>query len=310
MGAARRVRSAVSNAAIAKARRALADLDELLGEEKLEPLHLTVKLCDQFLCWSRKRNSRTWVRAQWRILKWWRAELPPRIDLRELDLVKHVLPALDRAKGARAHRIAVLKKLCAWLRYDRHLLAAADDPTASLRVPQNTPAQWKRSKIVPLASIEKTREQLGARQRDVLDILLGTAWHLTEVERFAHAGELLPAPPQQVARGAAAVLCTRHKSRAPHLTAVSAPVLAAAKRLRERGGLSVSNFAKALRAATRAAHVAPWTPGCLRHTVSSHALEQGTDDAAVASFLGHADKRTTRRWYILWVAPAKIPTLA
>lgn len=228
--------------------------------------------------------------------------------MRALELRTHVLPRLRRCRTARTHRIAILKRFVSWLCNVEHELA--HDPLATLKVPQGRPAQWTRSKVVDVDALVATSARLTQRWRDAIDILAGTGWHVTELQRFARAGDIVEPTPLERARGVAGVLGTRHKRGQPFLIPVSAGVLEAARRERARGGLSISRFYKAVVAAARAAGVKRWTPGRLRHTVATFALQQGALPAAVSAFLHQSsDYRTVRRWYAVYVAPAKIPTL-
>ena len=67
-----------------------------------------------------------------------------------------------------------------------------------------------------------------------------TGWHVSEVQRFATAGEIEPPAPSQKELGTVGILIVRHKSGEQHRTAVTAKTLEAARRLRERGGLSIA----------------------------------------------------------------------
>ncbi|ACG73253.1 integrase family protein [Anaeromyxobacter sp. K] len=56
--------------------------------------------------------------------------------------------------------------------------------------------------------------------------------------------------------------------------------------------------------------IPPFTPGRLRHSVATWAIDAGADPAQVAAFLGHRSPRTTRKFYATHSAPTKVPTLA
>jgi integrase len=91
-------------------------------------------------------------------------------------------------------------------------------------------------------------------------------------------------------------------------TAVSAEALEAAKRLRERGSLSIEKYGLAVKAACRAAQIEPFTPGQFRHSVATWAINSGADPASVAAFLNHKSPRTTRKFYATHATPKKVPT--
>ena len=265
-------------------------------------LYLTPALSAQFLVWSEdeRHNTPKWIATQRRLLAWWRAELD-KVDLRTASLAGHILPALDSEKGSRTHRIAVLKRLYSWLRVIRHDLSPAEDPTCgALSVPQSTPAQWRTPRVVSKDEYRKTRKELNPHWRAALDVLAGTGWHLTELLRFVRDGQT-----RRTRRGPV-LTCPRRKSGAPLRTRVSNRVLKAADYLRERGTLSEKRFRLALKEASDRL-----TPGCMRHSVATHAIDEKDETpAAVSGFLGHASERTLKRFYATHAVPAKIATLA
>jgi integrase len=177
-------------------------------------------------------------------------------------------------------------------------------------VPQAKPEQWKRVKAIPREHYLLTREHLAGHWRDALDILAGTGWHVSELQRFAEDGRVEPYPRQGDVEGVAGVLvCPSHKNGEELRTGASAEVVDAARRLRERGSLSIEKFGLAVRAASRAAGIPEFSPGRFRHSVATWAINQGADPATVAAFLNHKSPRTTMRFYATHAIPKKIPTL-
>lgn len=95
-----------------------------------------------------------------------------------------------------------------------------------------------------------------------------------------------------------------------HQTAVTAPVLAAAKRIRKLGHLSEFQLHLVLRQTSRKLKLKVAAPGAFRHTLATEAIERGATPEAVSAFLAHQSPQTTKRFYsTLSVAP-RIPTLA
>jgi integrase len=273
-----------------------------------DPLRLDAEMVAAFmLAQETKPRPPTlkWRAAQRAYLAWWSDVLGGR-DLRRVNLGRDILPAL-RGQGAKHLRIATIKRLYSWLR-ETDRIAATEDPTfGRLKVPAPEPAQWTRSKVIPVESYTKARSHLVGAYRDALDVLAGTGWHVTELARFAQGGTVEPY------RGenpdvAGVLVCPRHKAGGSHRTAVSADVLAAARRLRSHGGLSESRFHRAVLAACDAAGVERFRPGWFRHTIATMATEAGAADQAPA-FLGHRSATTTRRFYATRAVPPKIPTL-
>jgi integrase len=119
-----------------------------------------------------------------------------------------------------------------------------------------------------------------------------------------------PVPPGVDDTDAAAVLlCPLHKSGTPLKTRVTAPVLEAARRLREHGGFSGAHYFRAVKEACAAANVAPFSPGMIRHSLATLAVNSGATPAAVAAYLHHRSPRTTMRFYATHASAAKVPTL-
>lgn len=278
------------------------------GGESLDAIYLDAKLASRYLAWCKERETSTdWLRKKRSFLAWW-AQALKGVDLRRARLDRDIMPALDKARNRR-QRIAVLKHVYSWLRTEEHRITTQEDPTfGRLKAPQAKAAQVELSKVVPLATIDAIRPHLSDTYRDALDLLCGTGWHVTELHRFAKGGACVEAV--GLREGAVAILqVPLHKSGAPHRTAVSAPVKEVAARVLARGGLSPSNFHRAIHLACDAAGVPRFGPGQLRHSVATWAVEQGADLPSVSTFLGHKSMATTKRFYATHATPAKVPTI-
>jgi len=233
------------------------------------------------------------------------------IDLRRASLADHVIPPLAGVRS-RTQRIQVLKALYGWLRRELHTVTAAQDPTlGALSVPQAMPAQWKRTKAIQKPAFELVVRYLGDRRAgDLLRVLGGTGWHVTELERFAQSGEVEAVPAEADDAASAGVLVLPLTKGGEMLrTRVSPDVLEAAQRVRAAGPFSRSLFDKAVKSACVAVGVPLFLPANMRHTVATWAVNSGADPGAVAAFLGHRSPRTTRRFYATHASPAKVPTL-
>ncbi len=280
------------------------------GAPAREPILITPELTKGFLEYSRddKGNSRGWLLQQKAYLAWWADALAGK-DLRHLDLGRDVIPALDGAPETR-HRKEVLKAFCSWLRKERHLLARSEDATLDLAVRARRPEQWTRPKAIPRAAYLRVLAALAPHHRDSLILLDETGWHVSELARFVRGGTVQPAPPGRTEAG---IIETRHKSGEPHRTAVGPEAKAAAERLRERGGFSVSKFYEALTAAGEKLKKADpkfemFTPGRFRHTFATRAIDEGVAPEAVSAYLGHKSPATMRRFYAtLAAAPRPTP---
>jgi integrase len=313
------------------------------GDAPRAPLHLDAKLVEEFLAFSeREGNSAGWRRKQKNILAWWADRLDG-MDLRKVALGEHVMPALKRKDAtSRHHRIAILKGLYSWLRAEVHRISVSEDPVfGTLKVPQASVAQLTRSKVVPrdhvLLVIERLRADEAERQRvrearkvvplhegrgigpwaDALTLQAATGWHTSEVQRFAAEGSIEPLPKHAQQEGVAGVVvCPMRKSGEPQRTRVGDEALEAAKRLRAHGALSREWYDRAVTAACGEVArpdggkgIPRFTPGMLRHSVATWAIDVGADPAMVSAFLGHRSPRTTRKFYATHASPAKVPTL-
>lgn len=268
---------------------------------------LDTELARTFLAHSAKvdRNSKGWIRQQRTYLAWWMAILGGR-DLRNVVLSRDVMPHLQDTP-ARGHKIRVIKRLYSWLRMDLHRITSREDPTLDLATPQSEPAQWTKTKVVPAKSLRAVLAVLKAPWLHALRVHLATGWHTTEVVRFAASGSVEPMP--RGAKGAAGVLLLpTHKSGEPHRTRVSKAGLEAAKALLAHGPISREWYDRSVVKACAVARVEAWTPGMLRHTVATGAVQGGEDPKVVSSFLGHKSPRTTQRFYATTASPAKVRT--
>lgn len=269
----------------------------------VEGLAVDPKLVKTFLEWSRaeKGNTAKWVRDQQRALAWWLRKLP-RKDFRRLT-TGELVALLDDAQG-RKQKIATLKTFCSWLIEERHVLAPTENPTAGLRVPQARPEQWTQVKAIDRETFEAVRAELSGTWADAADVLAGTGWHFTELQRFAESGRV-EAHPQT---GDAVLACPQTKSGEPLRTIVSKEVAAAGRRLLGKP-LDYFHFREALITASAVAEVDPVQPGHFRHSVATWAINAGAAPAAVAAFLNHKSVQTTKRFYATHAVPAKVPTL-
>ena len=294
------------------------------GDPRAEPIYLNDALVSEYLTWSKKvggkrgrgGNSPGWLRKKKHILADWTEKLAG-IDLRRASLTDHILPPLNGATS-RTHRVAVIKSLYSYLRQETHAIKATEDPTlGTLSVPQANPEQFTRSKVVPREHVLLVIEHLTSPWRDALLLQAATGWHVSEVTRFATKGTIEPVPAHERQSAVAGIVVSPlHKSGAPIRTRVGPEALEAAKRLRSHGVFSERDYYRAVKAACCAVMrpdggvgVPPFSPGMMRHSVATWAVEDGADLASVSTFLGHKSAWTTKRFYATFATPAKVPTL-
>ncbi|WP_050725166.1 tyrosine-type recombinase/integrase [Vulgatibacter incomptus] len=280
-----------------------------------------MELGKAFLDWSVKvkGNTERWVKNKAAHLEWWRVHLKG-IDLRNAPIEKIEKPLVGATSVM--HRIETIKSFYSWLITVERKLKPNEDPTfRTLKVPQAKPAQLSKVKATTQADYLEVRAKLiahiddrGPGNRplfsqewiDALDVLAGTGWHVTELERFADGGVI----DHREAEGIAGVLvCPRTKGGVPLRTAVSATVLEAATRIREKGSFKGDALRTALQRACKRLGIPQVNPGSFRHSVATHAIGAGAEAGAAADFLGHRSEATTKRFYATHATPAKVPTL-
>lgn len=266
------------------------------AEAKEAPLPLTAELIETYVRWQldTKKDTRKHAKEMGNLLAQWMEDLGAR-DLRVLRLRDHVLPALDRRKTNRKHRIIALKGLFGWLRTVKHVLTSGDDCTLDLKVPQSSPEKLRRRKALEREQVLGALAVLTGPAHDCLLLLTATGWHVTELCRFIRDDSSEIAPGKE--GGPLAVLVTQHKSGEWTRTPVQHPEhLEAAKRLRERRAVP-RYLNRVVKEACDRAKVKRFTLGVLRHSVATWAVEAGAAPSDVSQFLGHKDPRTTARFY-------------
>lgn len=272
------------------------------GEKPRGALVLDEPLGGAFLRWSReeKRNTVKWVKDQRRALAWWEERIGT-VDLRKLTTAR-LATELDGVPAGRKQLIATLKTFYGWLRTERHLITTAEDPTfGQLRVPQAKPRQLTQVKAIELDQYRAAMAALKGWPRDALEVLAGTGWHVTELQRFITGGTVGAHPRD---KSAAVLLCPHTKGGVPLRTQVSVEVAAAARRLQARGELDYFKLREAIHAAG-----GKFNPGFMRHSAATWAINAGADPASVAAFLGHKSPATTRKFYATFAVPLKVPTI-
>ncbi len=266
-----------------------------------EGLHITADLVDEFSKFQTKKEVSAKHRHYTEVyLLQWLEDLDGR-DLRALNLGE-LKTMIDNRKVCRPARIAALKVFCSWLRREKGLLKTAEDTTLELAVPQARPEKRLRRKAVEWNRVRKVAKKLEGISRDCLALLCATGWHLSELTRFAAAGELAPGVRKS---RVLAVLTTRHKGGELTRTPLQHEAhVEAARRLLKAGSVP-QRLDEHLAAACAAAKVESFTLGVIRHSVATWAVERGASPDEVARFLGHRDRRTTERFYI----DLRVPTV-
>jgi integrase len=281
---------------------------------------------DAYLLWCRevKENTSAWRTQQRAYLAWWAEQLEG-MDLRRVSLREHIEPALgpelkpgDEGYATRGKRIAVIKALYSYMRTEQHArdngfgIEVSEDPVfGKLRVPPSVPGKRRlKNKAVPREHVLLAIEHLTGPWKSALQVQAGTGWHVTEVIRFARDGSIEPYPRHGPDKEIAAVLvCPESKGGSAIRTGVSREVADAAEKLLERGGLKRVKYAQAIKAACRVAKIPPFTPGRIRHSVATHAVDAGADLQSLSTFLHHKSPATTRKFYATHSTPKRPPTM-
>lgn len=289
--------------------------------ESAEVVRITPDLVRDFCLWMRdeKRNSAEWIDDVKRLLGDWSEDLA-RHDLRNVSIQKVLYPVLDRRKTSRRHRIEALKSFCSWLRRHKGLLNAANDSTIDLPIPKATPANQRKKKAVPAEHIWAVLPLLPDITRDVLLMQLATAFHVSEVRRFAETGDLV-----YRTAGMLASVTVKHKSGELVTQPIIAPEhLAAVERIKRRGSIPGNDvLARHMRAAINqirrdqelagvpeAQRMPHFRLGQMRHTALTFAHQAGVPLEQVAAFAHHRSIATTRAFYVEMAKPSiSVPVL-
>lgn len=279
-----------------------------VGGDLRAPLLLTVDIATQLYDWQiLNGRSPKYAREVFTWLKRWGKALRG-LNLRKLNIARDVLPVLDNAGGARRPLMATLKTLFAWLRTERHELTSAEDPTRDLRLPKTSAAKHRERQVVDIARVRKAAKHLKGAYLDVLLFQMGTAAHITELERFIRdaRSQLVVYPrAKRMADGrlVMALVLLPHKSKKMHAIPLTRKETAeAAKRLRARGSVP-KDLNGHLYAACEKAGVERFGYK-LRHSVLTWGRLRGASKQSLADFAGHEDVRTTERFYIDMDLPA------
>lgn len=255
-----------------------------------------------------KRCTSSWAHDCKRHMADWADDLAGK-DLRKLDLQKHVKPALAARKTSQRHRVIALKGFFKWLRREKGLLKHSEDVTLDLGIPAARAAKLSKPRNLELDRVKAVAAHLPEHIRDLLILLMGTGWHLSEARRFVLHGDLV----ETNRDGVLAVLITKHKSgRLTRTPLRAAEHLDAAKRMKARGRFvdrnTIAYHVKraAIKASTPEKTVEPFNLGSMRHSVATWAIEGGARMKELAEFLGHRSQNTTADTY----ANAAVPTVS
>jgi integrase len=270
---------------------------------------MTAALIAEHIAWQLdvKKNTRKHAKQMGNRLADWMEDFKGN-DLRKVTLRDHIVPALNARGANRKHRIIALKGFYSWLRTVQHRITSAEDPTLDLLVPQGLPEKFKRRKALEPGRVKAALAELDGAYRDCLLLLIGTGWHVTELERFVRSDES-EIVRQPKGSKILAVLSTKHKTDWTRTPLTHRMFVEVAERLKTRGEVPRRLNAH-IKQACLDAGVPVFTLGVLRHSVGSWAVQAGAHPRDVAEFLNHKDVRTTKRFYIDVAAPTiSVPTL-
>lgn len=227
-------------------------------------------------------------------------------DLRTVKLQE--ISAYLSKKKDRPMRVQALKSFFGWLRRVKYLLERAEDPTIDLTSERGRASKSSREVFIEPERILKVLPLLPERSRDVIILRLGTGWHGKEVERFCYEGTIRKTPGKTIwletAEGPREVplLATLHvkqKTGVETNTPIIYPEhLAAATRIKLRRYVPTQlTMNRHVTAACEKAGVPRFLNWHLRHTVVSHAADQGIDLEHASKFIDHVGIDTTRKHY-------------
>lgn len=278
----------------------------------IDVLKMTPELVLEYVDWSitpkpaGRGNSRDWAMSSGRLLRDWLRALGG-VDLRRVKATEHIKPALRTWTTSVPARVVALKAFYSWLRKEKGIVKHHEDPTPDVRIPERNAAKETATgaRDVPFARVQAVYAHLRADVRDILLLLTGTGWHLSEVRRFAENGEIRKDPTGRHL----ATLVTFHKRREKAVAGLMHQEhVDAARRLREKGDMLSSNtLAGLMRQANRAAGIGtderPVFFGDMRHSVGTWAIEAGDDIRDIARAYNHESEKMLRRHYVRHAVP-------
>jgi integrase len=249
-------------------------------------------------------EGRVWKREHY--MKWWKERLDG-FDLRKLK--PQDVYAKVKGEDNPETKKSILKTFVRWMVREGLLERAID-----IQVQPAVPAQHTSPKLFSRERHSKMVKALDPKYGDLLLILAGTGWHISELQRFAESGKIEYPEHQTDPMDSRYVLITpRHKSGDIHKTEVSAKVEEAAVRVLERGAFNRVLLHRAMNKAAAKSEgkdkFVSYPPSWYRHTVATWAIEKGADPAAVSVFLGHRHPATVKKFYITHAVIPKVPTL-
>lgn len=282
-----------------------------VGGDLRAPLMLTTDMATSLHDWQiANGRSAKYAREVFTWLKRWGKALRG-LNLRRLNIARDVLPVLDEAGGARRPLMAALKTLFSWLRTERHELTSAEDPTRDLRLPKTTAAKHRERQVVDIGRVRKASKHLDGAYLDALLFQMGTAAHITELERFIRdaRSQLVVLPrAKRLADGSKclAVVMLWHKTKKWHrIPLTQRQTVEAAQRLRARGSVPKDLNGHLYAACDRAG--VPQFSYKLRHSVLTWGRKRGASREAAAEFAGHESMSTQEVYVDLDLPPSAIP---
>ena len=269
------------------------------GSPAVAPLVLDAAMVDEFFLWHSASVSRPWALNVRSLLVAWANDFKGK-DLRALSLMDDLKPHLRKHPAQAHHRAKAIRILFGWLRTEKGTITRGQDVSLDLPIPVMRPAhEHAPHKAVPFDVVVAAAAHLPVHVRDVLELLAATGWHVAEARRFAINGSIRERNASDEPH-VLAMLGTRHKSGRQHFTAiVHERHLEVARRIKERGHVIDAGYLRVnMLRACKAAGVAPFMLGQLRHSVSTWLAQAGLPPDQVSRYLGHQSATTTRRHYI------------
>lgn len=271
----------------------------------VDALPMTPELVMEYRAWQIGEKGNLTETANWNasMLRDWLKALSGK-DLRRVSATKDIKPALAAWKTSRAGRIVALKGFYSWLRKEKGLVQHHQDPMPDVRIPKGGSSRETAPRDHPYKLVMRVYRCLREDVRDILQLLVGTGWHLSEVIRFASTGEIRKDPTGKHR----AVLVTWHKRREKAVSGLMKVAhVEAAKRIRAKGyTLGRSRLAFLMRRANYDAGIPKGQEvffGDMRHTVSTWAHEMGEDIENTAKAFNHTDAKMLRQHYVRHAVP-------
>lgn len=275
-----------------------------VGTARTDDVELTAAMIQEHFEWTSQLLTRETALTYRKYLHQWALHFRGR-DLRQLQLVADIKSHLAGLRGV-PHRIKALKSLYQWLIEEKGLVEASQNPTLALKVKRGRAKQSTEKMYVEREHFTAVLAHLQPEFLDIFIVLGATGIHLTELQRFAKVGKLIPRRDTDPPDVFGILAVEQLKSGQLHVVNLVDRVhYEAAGRIKARGhvpdrGWVLKQLQRAIQKANkpRPHHdKINFTTKQMRHSVTTWLVKAGLSVETAGRYIGHLDPRTTRKHY-------------